>query len=198
MLKLKRNSKVNGCEPYKLDLMDYATGEMTFLTKGKQRRLFNHLRGCASCREMFFDYENIYSLLVTTAHVQEPEFIDRMNRLKEQFKRELAPSPYSPGIGRDSAIKGVPVIKPIPGEVLLNHDEHIGQAAVKLWHYLYGNGKIKVNDLEQKVELPAPVLNQALGWLARGKQINRTQVKESIFVYLAPEEIQKHQAQTQV
>ncbi len=186
------------CEKYELAITNYVLGEAMPISK---EELFNHLRKCPDCQEDMKEWQATYSVMRAEAYDSRPEVKARSKAFIKKLVSQPLPAQTQPSSGFPTgkvAAWQVPRIKPISGEVLLNHDEYIGNAAVKVWHYLYGNGKIKVNDLEQKVELPAPVLNQALGWLARGNQIHRTQVKESIFVYLAPEEIQKHQAQTQV
>jgi len=47
----KNRKKLNrqACKTFELDLTDYVTGDITFLTKAGQKKLFTHLRKCPAC-----------------------------------------------------------------------------------------------------------------------------------------------------
>lgn len=170
----------NNCEKYGIAITNYALDEEMNVSR---QELFNHLLRCKQCREELFDWQNNIAVLRAEEYHNNQEVKNKTEELIRELRKEM--------------IKSMPVIEPLPGEQVLDHDEDIGNAARKLWYYLAQNGKIKLNDLKRKAKLPVDIFHQALGWLARGNQIHRTRVKNATFTYLAPEEIQRHQAQAQ-
>jgi len=159
------------CEKYKLDLLDYATGEITFLTKKKQEQLFAHLRKCSACREAFFDYENIYALAVTEAQTKNPEFRQRMDALIAEFKNA-----------------------PLPGEQDIDDEQHTGSAAGQIYRALKGNGKVAYPVLREQVGLKGEPFYEAVGWLLKEKKIRRTKAEDMFYVTLAESERPQAQA----
>lgn len=191
------------CDKYKLDLMDYATGEMTFLTKEKQKQLFAHLRKCAGCRTAFFDYENIYALAVTEAQTKNPEFRKKMDALMERFKKSSLPAPArlpkpTRLPKRSGGQEGVGQVRLAPGENLLDHEEHIGSAAGVVWHYLGKYGKTDLTTLPKKVKLSPLNAYEAVGWLANEKKIYRSYVKQTTYGWLNEHEQSIYQEEARV
>jgi protein involved in temperature-dependent protein secretion len=86
----KPNHKLtsNECTEMEMDLTDYVMGDMAFLTKEKQQRLFKHLLECEQCRKDFFEWEDVFGLMVTEQHLAKPEVKKRMEELLEQFHKE--------------------------------------------------------------------------------------------------------------
>lgn len=147
----KRNNKaVSGeCEPYQLDLTDYVTGDMTFLTKEKQEQLFDHLRQCAECRQDFFDWEETFGVLVTKQHHAKPEVKKRMDDLIEQFK-----SPST-----------IQVKAPLDVKV------EIDSAAERIHTWVKENGKTVLPVLREKTDLLDYPFYEAMGVLITREKI---------------------------
>jgi len=72
------------CNKFQSDLTDYARGEYKYIKDFDA--LFNHLRECESCRNKFFELEEIFKAL-HPPYEPSPEFTKRMNELKEMFKK---------------------------------------------------------------------------------------------------------------
>ena len=72
------------CTKFQADLTDYARGEYKYIKDFDA--LFNHLRECESCRNKFFELEEIFKAL-RPPYEPSPEFTKRMNELKEMFKK---------------------------------------------------------------------------------------------------------------
>jgi len=179
-MKIKRNKAV--CEKYQLDLTDYVTGDMTFLTKQKQQELFAHLRKCQTCRQDFFDWEETFGVLVTKEHHAKPETQKRMDALIKQFRKTPSPA----------------LVKPVRGEKILDNQGYIGDAAGKVWLLLAKNSKIPLTSLPRKTKLPPYIAYSAMGWLAKENKVFITKKKKDTFVYLAEHErniYQQRQAQ---
>jgi hypothetical protein len=140
--------KVNECEQYKLDLTDYATGDMTFLTKKKQQKLFEHLRKCSECLDKFFDYERIYATSASMAQSQNPEFRRRMDALIEQFKSSAQ-------------------VKPAPTDIKIEIDS----AAERIHTWVKENGKTVLPVLREKTDLLDYPFYEAMGVLITREKI---------------------------
>lgn len=172
---IKRNKA--DCEKYQLDLTDYVTGDMTFLTKQKQQKLFAHLRKCQTCRQDFFDWEETFGVLATKEHHAKPKTQKRMNTLIEQFKS--AP------------------VKTIKGKPVLDNETEIGTPAGAVWRYLAKNGWVKVNDLTKNLrrtdKIDPDKTKFAVGWLLRENKAYYTKTKQDTLVYLAEHERQIYQ-----
>lgn len=151
------------CEKYKLDLLDYATGETTFLTKEKQEQLFDHLRKCAVCRKAFYDYGSIYALAVTEAHTQQPEFRKRMDALIEQFKSSAQ-------------------VKPALTDVKLEIDT----AAGEIRKVLKTHGETPLLELRQKTGLLDYPFYEAMSWLVMNDEAIYTKDQNNRPIYVSP------------
>lgn len=86
----KNKNNPNECSEIEMDMTDYVMGDITFLTKESQQRLFKHLLKCKQCRKGFFDWEDVFGLLVTEQHLAKPEVKKRMEELLKQFHKEAA------------------------------------------------------------------------------------------------------------
>jgi tetratricopeptide (TPR) repeat protein len=78
----------NECKQFQADLTDYARGEYKYIKDFDA--LFNHLRECKECREKFFDLEALFKEL-RPPYEPSPEFLKRMEELKEMFKKGPPP-----------------------------------------------------------------------------------------------------------
>ena len=162
---VKRNDEtVSGeCEPYQLDLTDYVTGDMTFLTKEKQEQLFDHLRQCAKCRQDFFDWDETFGVLVTKQHHAKAEVKKRMDDLIEQFK---SPAPA----------------KPPSTDVKLEIDT----AAERIHTWVKENGKTVLPVLREKTGLLDYPFYEAMGVLITGEKIIVDKGEDNRPSYVSP------------
>lgn len=138
------------CEQYRMDIVDYATGEKSFLTENKVKELFGHLKKCVKCREAFEDYEDIYALSVTESHIKSPEFRKKMDGLIAQFNQTTS----------------LPTLPPAR-----NTDWEMGLAAREIYNCLKENGPITIPLIRVKTRLPNYPFRESVGWLAREKKI---------------------------
>jgi len=168
----KEASGKSECKQYELDLTDYVMGDMTFLTKEKQEKLFEHLRKCAKCREEFFDWEKTYGVMVTKQHHATPEAKKRYAELLAKIK-ELPDQPKD---------------RPIDDELVL------GTAADQIYRVLKGNGKIAYPVLRVKARLKGEPFYESIGWLAKEKKIRRTRDEQTVYVSLTEREREQKQA----
>lgn len=60
----------------------------------------------------------------------------------------------------------------------------IGEAAGRVWDFLRSNGKSSLSAVEKGVKVPKPVVNMAIGWLAREGKLELSQEKRSVQVWL--------------
>lgn len=162
---VKRNNEaVSGeCEPYQLDLTDYVTGDMTFLTKEKQEQLFDHLRQCAKCRQDFFDWEETFGVLVTKQHHAKPEVKKRMDDLIEQFK---SPAPAKPA---STDVKA-----------------EIDTAAGKIREVLKTHGETPIPDLRQRTGLLNYPFYEAMSWLVMNDEAMYTKDQDNRPIHVSP------------
>jgi len=151
------------CEKYKLDLLDYATGETTFLTKEKQEQLFDHLRKCAACRKNLYGYESIYALAITEAHTQQPEFRKRMDALIEQFQSSAPAKPASTDVKTE-----------------------IDTAAGKIREVLKTHGETPIPDLRQKTGLVNYPFYEAMSWLVMNDKAIYTKDQDNRPIHVSP------------
>jgi hypothetical protein len=66
----------------------------------------------------------------------------------------------------------------------LSMHEEIGTAAGSIWHALDGRGALTLVQLKKEVNGKSPLLDWAIGWLAREDKIVITPVKRSFRVQL--------------
>jgi hypothetical protein len=147
-----------------MDLVDYATGEATFLTREKQQKLFEHLRACAECRSAFFDYEKIYAIAVADEKNKRPEFRRKMDALIKELTSQ-----------------------PLPGENTINIKWIEGTAAGQIYELLKAQGKLPVPVIRAKTGLTGYPFYEAMGWLACQEKIIRTRDARSEYAALQPE-----------
>ena len=138
---------IDKCEQYRMDIVDYATGEKSFLTEDRLKKLFGHLKECAGCREAFENYEDIYALSVTESHIKSPEFRKKMDGLIAQFNQTTSLPPP-----RDT-------------------DWEIGLAAREIYNCLKVNGPIPIPLVRVKTRLTDYPFRESVGWLAREGKI---------------------------
>lgn len=203
-----KTEQANPCEKYELAITNYVLGEAIPIPK---EELFNHLRKCPNCREDLKDWQATYSVMRAEAYDARPEVKARSKAFIKKLASQPLPAQTQQSTGFPTgkvAAWQVPRTRPndrpvgqvklIPGEKVLDNEAEIGSVAGKLWHYLAQNGKVKMNEIRHKVKLPNTKVALALGWLAKENKVCLTKKRKTTFVYLAPEEIQKHQAQAQV
>lgn len=163
--KTTKQTHPDGCEKYQLDLTDYVTGDMTFLTKEKQEQLFEHLKQCAKCREEFFDWEETFGVLVTEHHLARLEIKKKMNDMIEQFKSSAPPRP--------ARSEKVPI----------DIKAEIGSAAGKIYDCLKSIGEATIEELRKETGLVSFPFYEAIGWLAREEKV--TLAKDDITAYVS-------------
>ncbi len=149
------------CKQYELDLTDYVMGDMTFLTKEKQEKLFEHLRKCALCREEFFAWENTYGVMVTKQHHAKPETQKRYAELMAKIKTEAGQR------------------RPIDGKW------QVGSAAGKIYELLKSAGEVSIPALKEKTGLEEYRMQQAIGWLIREEKIMMNEDNFAVYITLA-------------
>jgi len=154
------------CKQYELDLTDYVMGDMTFLTKEKQEKLFEHLRKCARCREEFFAWEETYGAMVAKEHHAKPETKKRYAELMKKLKAKAGEK------------------KPIDGKC------EIGSAAGKIYDCLKANGEMPLPVLKEKTGLKDYYLNQAIGWLVCQEKILMSKDELTAYAQLSEKERQ--------
>lgn len=187
---MRKNKTKNQCEKYELAITNYVLGEAMGMTK---EALFEHLKTCKNCRRDLTEWRDTYSVMKTEAYYQTPQGQAKMKRSFEDVKRQVAAA--TPAETRLPKPKGVVQVKPIPGEVILDPEEHIGHFAGVVWHHLALNGRVKEGELKRKVKLSARAFDRAIGWLAHEKKIHQARVKRTNYVYLTPLEREKYQVQ---
>jgi hypothetical protein len=62
--------------------------------------------------------------------------------------------------------------------------EEIGTMAGAIWHTLEANGEMPLAKLKKELKARSPLLEWAIGWLAREDKITLTSKKQSTFVSL--------------
>jgi len=162
---VQRNNKaVSGeCEPYQLDLTDYVTGDMTFLTKEKQEKLFEHLKQCAECRQDFFDWEETFGVLVTKQHHSKAEVKKRMDDLIGQFKTS------APAVPSPTDVK-----------------TEIDTAAGEIRKVLKAHGVTPIPDLRQKTGLVDYPFYEATSWLVMNDEAIYTKGQDNRPSHVSP------------
>lgn len=150
-MKEKTSNKppVNACTEYEMDLTDYVRGDMTFLTKEKQDKLFVHLRKCVKCRKEFSDWENVHAMLVSKAHHDKPETKQKLAELKERLKREFLPHEVTEKITV----------------------EKVGWMAGDIVKFLEQHGTVSLTDLPEKIKRDPYLTVLSTGWLARENKV---------------------------
>lgn len=204
---MRKNKTKNQCEKYELAITNYVLGEAMGMTK---EALFEHLKTCKNCRRDLTEWRDTYSVMKTEAYYQTPQGQAKMKRSFEDVKRQVAvATPAETRLPKPTRLpkrtrltarqgggqEGVVQVKPIPGEVILDPEEHIGHFAGVVWHHLARNGRVKEGELKRKVKLPARAFDRAIGWLAHEKKIHQARVKRTNYVYLTPLEREKYQVQ---
>ncbi|MBM4045648.1 MAG: hypothetical protein FJ279_11075 [Planctomycetes bacterium] len=63
--------------------------------------------------------------------------------------------------------------------------QEIGEAAGKVWHCLNEKGEMTITRLKKELKMADPLLNRALGWLARENKLRFEQTKTGVKVRLA-------------
>jgi len=174
MAKSRDKMTAPGCKEVELDLTDYITGDMTFLTKAKQVKLFAHLRACADCRSKFWSWNETYSVIKGKHQSARPEFRQRMDALIEQFKKEYQP-----------------VVDFVPQGVPLNMAHEIGSPAGKVWQALASNGVIRREELPQKTGLDPALAYGAMGWLAHENKLCMVKHEDHYDLFLPVSERQQ-------
>ncbi|HEY2987160.1 MAG TPA: winged helix-turn-helix domain-containing protein [Candidatus Binatia bacterium] len=69
------------------------------------------------------------------------------------------------------------------GEIMLNA-QNIGEIAGMVWDFLRTKGKSSLNAVERGIKAPKPLVDMAIGWLAREGKVELRQEKRSIQVWL--------------
>jgi len=181
------------CKKYRLDIVDYATSERSFLTPDKKKELIQHLKECQICQDAFLDYEDIYATAVTEEHFAQPETKKRYAELLEKIKTK--PTRASTELSRTSSASAP--VKVIQGKPVLNNETEIGTPAGAVWRYLAKNGWVKVNDLTKNLrrtdKIDPDETKFAVGWLACQNKIYQTRVKQTKYVYLTEPEREIYQ-----
>jgi hypothetical protein len=149
------------CKQYELDLTDYVMGDMTFLTKEKQEKLFDHLRKCAPCRQELYDWEKTYGVMVTKQHFAEPETKKRCEELIAKIKAQVG------------------------ARKIIDLKWEIGSAAGKVYRTLKDHGEISLPMLKEKTGLKEYHLQQAIGWLAGQEKISMSKDDQTAYVALS-------------
>jgi len=98
----------NECKQFQADLTDYARGEYKYIKDFDA--LFNHLRECKECREKFFDLEALFKEL-RPPYEPSPEFLKRMEELKEMFKKGPPPTQEIKDEGKKMIATGIELYK---------------------------------------------------------------------------------------
>lgn len=63
-------------------------------------------------------------------------------------------------------------------------NEQIGKVAGSIWHTLEANGEMTLTRLKKEIGTAGPIVDCAIGWLAREDKIEMTQDKRSFRVCL--------------
>ena len=192
------------CKEYRLDLVDFATGNRASLSREKQKKLIQHLNECQSCQDAFLDYENIYAAGVAEEHTKTPEFQKKMSdvivRLSEHS--ELQPTivgsiPLKRNCRTMTRLKSesVPGLPAGQAGAKLDLNRHkFGESAGKIWNLLAEKGRVKVDDLPALSELPVSVAFGAMGWLVHENKVSFPKENGANYVTLAGNEREQKQA----
>ncbi|MFA5793883.1 MAG: hypothetical protein WC980_02260 [Candidatus Brocadiia bacterium] len=87
---VKKTVRRDSCAKYKMDILDYVTGDMTFITAQKQKALLIHVRKCPRCQQAYFEYENIHAAARTIGRAKNPAFKAKMDAMLETIKKKCA------------------------------------------------------------------------------------------------------------
>jgi len=60
----------------------------------------------------------------------------------------------------------------------------IGDTAGQVWRFLRSKGKSSLNAVERGIKAPKPLVDMAVGWLAREGKVELRQEKRSIQLWL--------------
>jgi hypothetical protein len=72
----------------------------------------------------------------------------------------------------------------MPGTQLLWSVEQVGETAGQVWQCLSKNGKTAVAAIEKEVDAPKPLIDMAIGWLAREGKVDLKQAGKTVKVWL--------------
>ena len=67
---------------------------------------------------------------------------------------------------------------------MIQHINHVGETAGKVWSFLKQNGKTNLTTLEKEIEAPKLHTYLALGWLAREGKLDLSQERQRTQVWL--------------
>ena len=62
--------------------------------------------------------------------------------------------------------------------------EAIGETAGKVWHFLDSKGQSSLAAVERGIKAPKPLVDMAVGWLAREGKVELRQEKRGIRLWL--------------
>jgi len=62
--------------------------------------------------------------------------------------------------------------------------ENIGETSGLVWDFLHSKGKSSLNAVERGINAPKPLVDMAIGWLAREGKVELRQEKRSILLWL--------------
>lgn len=62
--------------------------------------------------------------------------------------------------------------------------ETIGETAGKVWHFLHSKGQSSLSAVEMGVKAPKPLVDMAIGWLAREGKVELRQEKRGVRLWL--------------
>jgi len=99
---------MNECKQFQADLTDYARGEYKYIKDFDA--LFNHLRECEECRNKFFELESLFKAL-RPPYEPSPQFLKRMEELKEMFKKGPPPEQEIKDEGKKMIAAGIELYK---------------------------------------------------------------------------------------
>ncbi|HLD36799.1 MAG TPA: winged helix-turn-helix domain-containing protein [Planctomycetota bacterium] len=163
------------CKKFQMDIVDYATGDATFLTPAKEKKLFGHLRQCADCRKKFFEYEHIWASAVADKRAGQPEFQAKMKTLLDELKKILVPA-------NDALCQLAPEAK------IITADVKVGAPAGVVWRCLSKLGAVNLKDLPGLTNLDAPTAYGAYGWLAKENKLVIAKDDKETYICLAKHE----------
>lgn len=163
------------CKKFQMDIIDYATGDATFLTPAKEKKLFAHLRQCADCRKKFFEYEHIWAAAVADKRTARPEFQAKMKALLEELKK----IPIQP---KEVLCQLAPQAK------IITADVKVGAPAGVVWRCLSKMGAVNLKDLPGLTNLDAPTAYGAYGWLAKENKLIIAKDKKDTYICLTKNE----------
>lgn len=162
------------CKKFQMDIVDYATGDATFITPAKEQKLFGHLRQCPDCRKKFFEYEYIFAAAVADKRTAKPEFQAKM----KTFLDELKKLPTLTGSINETLCQFVPDAEIVPAKV------KVGAPAGVVWKCLAQKGVVNLKDLPGLTKLDIPTAYGAYGWLAKENKLIIAKDKKDTYICL--------------